>query len=331
MPADGAGTPAVLVLRALGLGDLLTAVPALRGLRRALPGRRVLLATDPALRELVELVGAVDAVVPARGLGSLSYDGPTPEAAVNLHGRGPRSHRLLGEVGAGRLVAFGCAEAAVEGPVWRRDEHEVDRWCRLVNETFGPVADPADLRLAPPADRAVTAARPSGVVLHPGAAQAARRWPVDRFASVAAVLVERGHRVWITGSPSERDLAEQVAARAGVGATAVLAGETSLSELAVLVARAPLVLCGDTGTAHLATAFATPSVVLFGPTPPAWWGPPAHGPHVALWHGTDPGDPWADEPDPALLKVSVDEVVGAAESLLEAQRPPTRRRPRAPR
>jgi ADP-heptose:LPS heptosyltransferase len=84
---------------------------------------------------------------------------------------------------------------------------------------------------------------------------------------------------------------------------------TDLQDLAALVARAELVLCGDTGVAHLASAYATPSVVLFGPTPPHRWGPPEDGPHDVLWHGTGVGDPHDDEPDPALLRITVDEVL----------------------
>lgn len=310
--------PSVLVLRALGLGDLLTAVPALRGIRRAFPGHHLQLATDPALHELVDLADAVDEVVPARGLEPLTYGGPPPDVAVNLHGRGPQSHRVLGALSPHRLVAFGCADAglgvgSVEAPVWRRDEHEVARWCRLVNETLGPVADLADLRLAAPRS---PAPRAPGVVVHPGAAQAARRWPAERFAAVAGRLADQGHRVWLTGSAGERELAAKVAVEAGLDEDSVLAGTTSLAQLAALVAGSPLVVCGDTGTSHLATAFGTPSVVLFGPTPPAWWGPPEAGPHTALWHGSEPGDPWADTPDPALLEITVDEVLGAAERML---------------
>ena len=54
----------VLVLRALGLGDALAAVPALRGLRRLLPGRPLLLAAPGPPAALLRDCGVVDAVVP---------------------------------------------------------------------------------------------------------------------------------------------------------------------------------------------------------------------------------------------------------------------------
>lgn len=305
--------PVAIVLRALGLGDFLTGVPALRALRAALPRHEIVLAAPAAFRPLVRLAGVADRVHPTGGLDDLRWSGPAPEIAVNLHGRGPQSHRLLLELGPQRLVAFRCDQARFAGPSWRPDEHEVARWCRLVREAVGVPADPTDLKLPAPADG------PSingAVVIHPGAAFASRRWPVERFAEVATWAASTGRRVVVTGSVAESDMAEQVAAGAGIAVSSVVAGQTTLLELAALVAAARLVICGDTGVAHLATAFGTPSVVLFGPSAPHQWGPPEGGDHKALWHGIGAGDPWGDFTDPALLEISVEEVVGAAEQLL---------------
>lgn len=302
--------PLGLVLRALGLGDLLAGVPALRGLRRALPDHHLVLATDPALAPLVRMTGAVDRVLGTRGLEPLPVVGRV-DVAVDLHGKGPLSQPVLQATSPDRLISFGCPEVGVDGPVWRRDEHERKRWCRLVTESLGEPTDSDDLALpAPPTTRAGT------VVMHPGAAFGARRWPLERYAMVAAELRTAGHDVVVTGSAGERSLAQRLALAAGLGRDAVLAGSTDLVELAGVVGAARLVVCGDTGVAHLASAFATPSVVLFGPTPPAWWGPPETGPHVAIWHGDRPGDPWGAEPDPALLQIGTDEVLHAIWGLL---------------
>src|SRR5690606_29714583 len=151
--ALAAASRPVLVLRALGLGDLLTGVPALRARRRGLPGARIALAAPAALGPLARASGAVDDVLPAdRGLASLPDAGPVG-TAVNLHGSGPRSHRLLARLSPGRLLAFACPEAGhTGGPVWDPGEHEVARWCRLVS-AYGFAADPADLGLPAPAAR----------------------------------------------------------------------------------------------------------------------------------------------------------------------------------
>jgi ADP-heptose:LPS heptosyltransferase len=139
---------------------------------------------------------------------------------------------------------------------------------------------------------------------------------VDRFGAVARHLAAGGHDVRITGGPGEVALARSVAAAAGLGEDAVLAGRTSALELAALVAAAQVVVSGDTGVAHLATAYRRPSVVLFGPVSPALWGPPPRLQHVALWHGDGAGDPWGTELDPALARITVDEVTGALDALM---------------
>lgn len=310
------GPPDLLVLRALGLGDLLTGVPALRALRAGFPGHRITLAAPEPLRPLMRLAGCVDRLLDSRGLDPVPWSGRPPELAVNLHGSGPESHRLLQALTPGRLVAFANEEAGVAGPAWDDDEHEVRRWGRLLTEELDLPADPADLHLQRPQ---VPAEVTGAVVVHPGAAYPVRRWPADRFAAVARWAAATGRPVRVTGSAAERPLAEEVARAAGLAEGAVLAGETDLEELAALVVAADLVVCGDTGTAHLASAYATPSVVLFGPTPPDRWGPPAAGPHAVLWRrGRDEGvgDPWAAAPDPALLRIDVEDVVEAGEEVL---------------
>lgn len=309
-----ASPPRLLVLRALGLGDLLTAVPALRGLAARFPDRRRLLACPRELAPLALLSGAIDEVVDARPLAPLPAALRQVELAVDLHGRGPQSHRALLALRPGRLVAFASPEAGFpDGPRWHAEEHEVRRWCRLLAESGIP-ADPSRLDLpAPPID---LPPRLRGLTLvHPGAAAPARRWPVDRFAAVARAQAAGGRRVAVTGGGEERELAEDVARRAGLGETAVLAGRTGLAWLAAIVAAAERVVCGDTGMAHLATATGTPSVVLFGPTSPALWGPPADRPrHRALWAGGR-GDPHGAEVDPGLLEIGVDAVLSALSDL----------------
>lgn len=302
----------MLVLRAIGLGDFLTAVPALRALTDAFPEHRRVLAAPSWLAPLAQHGGFVDEVLAAEPLGPVNWRGP--ELAVNLHGRGPQSHRRLLETQPRRLIAFAHPEIpqTTGFPVWRPDEHEVHRWCRLLAES-GIQADTGRLELPrrglPPVPEFVR-----GVTLvHPGAQSGARRWPPQRWAAVARAELARGQPVLITAGPGESHLAHRVAQLARLAPDRVREG-MDLLQLAALVAAAGRVACGDTGIAHLATAMGTPSVLLFGPTPPALWGPPAENPHVVLWKGRI-SDPLADRPAPGLLEIQTREVAAALATL----------------
>lgn len=302
----------VLALRALGLGDLLTAVPALRGLREACPRALLLLACPQPLHGLVRAWRLADEMLAVRPLGPLPAHGV--DLAVNLHGRGPESTATLLAARPRRLVSFAhpALPATAGSPEWRADEHEVARWCRLLSESGIP-ADPTRLDVPVPDGRETLEGR---VVVHPGAAAQARRWPPERWAAVARSQRVEGRDVVLTGSRDERDLCLGIAEDAGLPPAAVLAGRTSLVELAATVGRAPVVVSGDTGVAHLATALGTPSVVLFGPTSPRHWGPPPErSRHRVLWAGRT-GDPHASSTDPGLLEIGVEDVCTAVTDLL---------------
>ena len=171
----------------------------------------------------------------------------------------------------------------------------------------------------------VSALLPDGpfVVLHPGTSVPARAWPVERYAEAATLLTERGHRVVVTGAPSERDLTAAVAA----GTTAVdLGGATSWAELAAVLAAAEVVVVGNTGPAHLAAAVRRPVVSLFAPTVPAARWAPYQVPTVLL------GDQDAVCRDtrvtrcpfpghPCLGTVGAEEVLRAVEQLCGQPRP----------
>lgn len=304
----------LLVLQARGLGDLLTAVPALRALRRAEPTHRIVLAAPQRLKPIVDLISSVDTMLPTSSPETLRWDGPAPGLAVNLHGPGQESIAALTRTGATRVLTYRhSAHPEIHGPRWQQDVHYTERWCHLL-ESDGIVADRRNLGLVPPV---ATTNHRDCVVVHVGAGAPARRWPAERFAAVVRHLLVQGRDVVLTGDEFERDIAMTVAARTGLSRDRVLAGGQNLIELAATVAEASLLISGDTGVAHLATAFGTRTVLLFGPTPPRWAGPPPHllGRHAVLWAGRH-GDPFADTPDPGLLAIDVPEVVDAVDRQL---------------
>jgi lipopolysaccharide heptosyltransferase II len=111
--------------------------------------------------------------------------------------------------------------------------------------------------------------------LNPGAEYGpAKRWPAERFATVARELSRRlGNCLWLAfGAPGDWELCNDVARLAG-GGVLNLAGKTSLRQLMALLKLCRVVLTNDTGPMHVAAALGTPVVVPFGSTSPELTGP----------------------------------------------------------
>lgn len=113
------------------------------------------------------------------------------------------------------------------------------------------------------------------VVLHVGSGDhfEGRRWPVDHFARLGALLVERaGAEIVFTGTAAEAGLIAR--ARARLGAPSVdLAGRLSVLELIELLAETDLLVSNDTAPVHFAAALGTRQVAIFGPNTPRLYGP----------------------------------------------------------
>jgi heptosyltransferase-2 len=113
------------------------------------------------------------------------------------------------------------------------------------------------------------------LALIPGAARGpSKRWPSERFLSVARVWVEQtgGSALWL-GTPDDAALCEELHRQLPNDHSMNLAGKTGLSEFAALLQTAEKVVANDSGGMHLAAAMGTPVVAIFGLTSPLKTGP----------------------------------------------------------
>jgi ADP-heptose:LPS heptosyltransferase len=278
----------IAVFRALQLGDMLCAVPALRALRSVAPHAHITLVGLPWASGFVKRFNKyIDELLIFPGFPSFPEQ-PVQVAAIpnflaqaqrhhfdlaiQMHGSGSLSNPLTMLLGAERNAGFFvpgqfCPDPQHFAP-WDEGEHEILRYLRLM-EFLGvpaqgrqlefPLTD-VDFRALQRSCSALPAPG-SYVCVHPGAQLQSRRWLPQRFAEVADRLADEGWKIVLTGSAGEADLVRSV--RYAMRRPALdLCGKTELGALAALIVQARLVVSNDTGISHIAAALATPSVVV---------------------------------------------------------------------
>lgn len=337
----------IAVLRALQLGDLLVAVPALRALRRAYPAAEITLIGLPWAADFAARLSAyLDRFVPfpgAPGIAEADYDPAHTAAflaaqraygydlAIQMHGSGETSNPFVAALGARVTAGYYCGsppEGLTIGAPYPSGVHEVHRWLRLVallGARSRSLALEFPLRAPDRAEAAHLLRRlPPGrgplVGLHPGSRQPARRWPPEYFAALGDLLAERhGARIVLTGGPGEAETVAAVAAQMRHKPLS-LAGKTSLGGLAALTSKLDVFISNDTGPAHLAVAVGAPSVTLFGPADPTLWAPLERERHLVARHpvACSPCGFWECPIDHRCLRgISPEDVASLAARLLE--------------
>ena len=124
------------------------------------------------------------------------------------------------------------------------------------------------------------------IALNVGASRVYKRWPADRWASVARALSGSGPGVVFVGDKHDAEVVKEILPGLS-GGYVDLAGKTTLRELASLLAACDLLVTADTGPMHIAVAVGTPVVALFGATDPARHGP--YGARNVVLHDPAPG------------------------------------------
>lgn len=159
-------------------------------------------------------------------------------------------------------------------------------------------------------------------ILNPGGNNAAKRWPVDRFAAIAKHLHEKHNlAILINGSPGEAGLVDDIASQAGVPCVCLPRLGITIGALKALVRGSALMVTNDTGPRHIAAAFNVPLVSLFGPTDPRWTTIPAPGGEWILV--ADPTLPETEVADDhpercAIERITLESVVEASEKAISA-------------
>jgi len=319
--AGGSGLT-ILVLRLSAMGDIVRTLPAVRLLRRGLPGARIhwvawqpwnqLLADHPdldgalglprsELRRLARSPMTWPALAGATGRIASQLRGLSPGLVVDFHG--DLRTGLIGRIsGAPVRLGYGGHQQK-EGnrfftthrvPAGERRRSRLERNLDLVRALglpeapvpdAGLVFDAADTAAAQAIVRSLGAGERPYAVLNPGASQrqAYKKPPSALFAAAARTLVEHGiSPVVVSGPGEEADADRVVTAAKGL---ARRAPTTSLGALAALLSRARLFVGGDSGPLHLACGVGCPVVGLYGPTDPIV-NTPWNVPFVAL---TRPG------------------------------------------
>jgi ADP-heptose:LPS heptosyltransferase len=292
-------TKKIAVFRALQLGDLLCAIPAIRALKKSYPDAEITLLGLPWAKEFVQrfnhyFSGFIH--FPGYpGLPEQEFDhrkfisflkktnAVNFDLAIQMHGNGSIINPMMTMLGAAKTAGF-CEENRYRPDekfmIYPEECPEIERHLRLMS-FLGIPSDGDHLELPVTVkeesdfnalSKAYSLFPGQYICIHPGARDLRRWWSPQKFGQAADHLAEKGYTIVITGTESERETTTLVTDAMSYPFIN-LAGITNLGTLTLLIKGAKMLLSNDTGVSHIASATKTPSVIVFLASDPKRWAP----------------------------------------------------------
>jgi ADP-heptose:LPS heptosyltransferase len=292
-------TPKIALFRALQLGDMLCAVPAIRALRHAFPKADIALIglpwADSFVQRFAHYINRHIVFPGYPGLPEQPFSKPEWDqfvtrmqqeqfdCIIQMQGNGTIVNDMLQQLHAKQLAGFHQQDSLMDAAwflAYPEGEHEVMRHLLLMKH-LGIQEEGVQMEfpVTEQEEAAVQQIAPfvhqeRFVVVHPGARSAARQWSPCYFASLADYCAEHGYRVVLSGTKEEAPITDYVEALMLHKDKVVnLAGKTSLGVIAALIKQADLLIANCTGVSHIAAATKTPSIIISMDGEPHRWGP----------------------------------------------------------
>lgn len=291
------GIKRVVVRGTNWVGDSLMTVPALRALRRVLPGASITLAIRPSPKGIFSEADFIDDVLLYDRKGAFSVipqvrDWKRREFDLAVLFQNAFEAALIPFL-AGVPIRLGYATESRQAllshplplPDWRTSRHEVFYYLYLITALEQMLFGTSSICEAEPdasieisetrKTEALSLLRANGVqeqepvvAICPGSINSrAKRWPAEAYASLADRLIDTRRQVLLIGSKDEADVSRDVTSRMR-HRPIVLTGKTNLDQIIAVLATVDLVVTNDTGPAHIGSALGRPTLVIFGPTNP---------------------------------------------------------------
>ena len=284
----------ILLVQLGDIGDLVLTTPAIDALREALPEAHLSLLTTAHSAPVVANLKLLNEIITFDRLDfNSSLALLKPASLRQIFGLGHYDvviycHHFTLRLGTFKFALIALATRARRrigldnGKGWFLNErlpdggfgakHEAQYWLDLVHR-LGAEAEPRPAIISQAESTLVPAGSMKKVVIHAGSGgySMARRWDPAAFAQVADTLhSQTGAAIILVGSISDDSATVKKAMH---GPVHDFSGQTTLPELASLIAGADLFIGADSGVMHIAAASGAPILAIFGPSNPDAWGP----------------------------------------------------------